>query len=188
MAHPNEISPATVAEWVNNFNNQSPNIFEVFQENEIILSKEIYETLCTQEEYHLRFYMGLEDSSTPKIIAVGAFPEEDEKDVYTDILDEGKIYELYAGNSISLSDAQGYIANWKDKLEDDLFKYAFLIPRTNLVKFFEDDELEEVKIFFGLDTNIKPIMQKPNPASGDPSLNFFHPCPPYCDKNSELYS
>lgn len=184
MSHPNEIPTTTVSQWLSNFNNLSPNIYEIFQDNEIILTKEIFETLCTEEDYYLRFYMGLKNSTTPAIIAVGAYP--DGEDTYTDILDAGLIYELYAATSVSLQAAQGYIANWKDNIEDEYFKYAFLVQRTNLGFFFIDEDLEEVKIFFGFDEEIKPMMQKPNPSATDPVLDRNDPCPPICGNDETL--
>ena len=183
MPHENEIDAKTLAEWLENFNDESPNIFEVFQENEIILTKDIYETLCTDEDYYLRFYMGLTENDTPKIIAVAAAPD---NGVYTDVLEEGQIYEVYTQSSISLETAQGFIDNWKDNSGDDLFKYAFLIPRTNLVKLFETDGLDEIKIYFGLDDEIKAIQQKPSLGSGDPALDRNAPCPPFCGNDSSL--
>ncbi len=190
MAYLNELNQATVNEWLDNFNNISNNIFAPFQ-NDTVMSKQIYEALNNDNQYNIRIYMGLDENNNPKVIALSSYYLElgdYEEEGYTDLIVEDGIWELYSDCIISFSDAKEYIDNWKVNSSDNLFKFGFLIPRPNMVSLFVEENLDQVRLFFGINDaeEIKMMMQKPNAGSGDVVVDFASPCPDRCSKDNRL--
>ena len=188
MAYLNEVNAATVAEWLTNFDNCPNNIYGPFQENEITLTKMVYNALGANNN-HINIYFGLDEKLNQKIIAVGAYTldqfDGEETDGFADILNPEGIFELYSNAIIPLSKARSYISKWKDENKgSDLFKVSFLLPRPNFIKFFIEDQADVVKIFFGMDNaNALKVMQtKPNAGSGAIVINRSYPCPAICPK------
>jgi hypothetical protein len=190
MANLNEINPAVLADWMENFANESENIFQIFQTNSIPFSKEIYLTLSNNNHNNIRLYFGLTDEGIPKIIAVAAYflnSGDNNINGYTDLIVEGKIFELYSNSVINFETAKSYIDNWKQNLNSNLFKFGFLLPRPCLVKLYEEDNLDQIHIYFGIiDREIKLIMQKFNPLSTDVAFDSALPCPSNCSLDTRL--
>lgn len=190
MDYLNQISQVTADLWLQNFENASGNIFEPFQSN-TFLSKKVYDELNNNNMYNIRIYMGLDANSNPKVIAMSSYflhKGDNHMDGYTDMIIEGKIYDLGRNSIITIDQAKEYINNWKVNLNENLFKFGFLIPRPNVVKFFEEDYELSVRLFFGIDENneIKMMMQKSNPGTGDVILNYAHPCPSLCSLDTRM--
>lgn len=188
MNYLNEISLETENEWLDNFNNYPENIFKEFQTNQIILSKKIYDLLSNDLMSNINLYFGISDEGNPKIIAVSAYElEGDDGDEasFADILEANQIFELYSAEAIGIETARNYVSNWVEQnQENPIFIKSNLIPRPNLIKFFIEDNLSQVLIFFGLDSehNLK-VMQK-HPDEGDLVLNHNTSCPSNCPRVS----
>jgi len=191
MAYLNEVDPATVAQWLQNFNNCPNNIYQPFQKNTINLPRKIYDILSNNSVNHINIYFGYDESLNPKIIALGSYMldqlDGEEQEGFVDILDPEKIYELYSASVVPLATAQQYIDKWKQVNEtSSLFKVSFLSPRPNYIQLFLNDQANPVRIFFGMDNNNEPkMMQKdPNAGSGAVVFDKTTPCPPICGKQS----
>jgi hypothetical protein len=194
MTYLNQVETSTVNEWMNNFENQQGNIYKYFQDNEVVLRKEIYDLVSNNNQFHIHMYFGLKADDTPCIIVTGAYQLDDydgpdfnpsEENGYADVLDPNKIVELYSGNVININDAKDYVQNWVETNQNNvLFKKSFLIPRPNMIKFFLEDQVQEVLIFFGLDSNegVKVMERELNSTPNDLVLDKARPCPNMCAK------
>jgi len=182
MNYLNEISLETENEWLDNFNNYPENIFKEFQTNQIILPKAIYNLLSNDLMSNINLYFGINDEGNPKIIAVSAYEldaYDGDEPSFADILEPNQIFELYSGEAIDIETARNYVSNWVEQnQENPIFIKSNLIPHSNLIKFFVEDNLSQVLIFFGLDNENKfKVMQK-HPDEGDLVLNYNKSCPP----------
>jgi len=191
----NEVSSATRALWKRYFIAETGNIFEVFQNNPIIMPKAIYQVLTDNPEHHIRVYFGLDSSNKPKAIAVSSYrtstPNTDLMDFeWNDITTEGKIFELYSAKSIPLKDAQVFIAKWTINENDEFYSKAFLISRSNFRDIFDVQGKDFALLDFGIKKEMKIMTQActstgtpmTNPVFGDDARN----CPPWCGKLSLL--
>lgn len=187
MAYLNEVSAATVTEWLNNFDNYENNIFKPFQDNQILLNRTVYNALSNNNLYHMHIYFGLDNNNNPKLLIVGAYEldsYDSDESGYVDVIGDGLVYELYSGNSISVAQAQTYVDNWVNtNSANGIFIKSALLPRPNFIKFFIEDGEEQVNIFFGLDNNNKLKVMQKEPVSGDLVLNKTFPCPDKCPQN-----
>jgi hypothetical protein len=191
MAYLNEIDQTTAQDWLDNFDNVQNNIYDCFQQN-TVLPKTVYDDLNNNNQYNIRIYFGLDSSSNPKVIALASYylnPADYSEEGFTDLLVDGGIWELYSNTRISVETAIGYIDNWKANESDNLFKFGFLIPRPNCIALFENEELTNVRLFFGVDDNgdIQMMMQKPNGGSSDVIVDRCTPCPTQCSKDETLF-
>lgn len=190
MAFLNEISATTAQTWLTNFANVQENIYLPFQTN-TLLSKKVYEILSNNFMFNIRIYLGLDSENQPKVIAMSTYylnPGDNQTAGFTDLIVEGKIFELYSDNTISISKAKEFINNWKAYQNNNLFKFGFIIPRPNTIKFFDEDKENNVRLFFGVDENneIKMMMQKPGGGSGDVVLDYSHSCPSLCPMDTRM--
>jgi hypothetical protein len=151
----NEISAATRALWQTYFAGENGNLFEVFQRNPIIMSKLVYQRLTSNPDHHIRVYFGLSSTNQPKAIAVSSYPTTT-PDVdlmgyeWTDVTSAGNIFELYSNTSISLKDAQTFIAKWAENEDDEFYVKAFLISRSNFHDIFVTQEKNYALLDFGI--------------------------------------
>lgn len=191
----NEISAATYALWQSYFAGENGNIFEVFQRDPIIMPKAIYQRLTSNPDHHIRIYFGLDSSNKPKAIAVSSYPTATPDvdlmgHVWTDVTSEGSIFELYSKSSVSLKDAQTFIAKWAENEDDEFYVKAFLISRSNFNDIFVTQEKDYALLNFGIRKELKIITQAcaangtpmQSPVYGDDGVQ----CPPYCGKESLL--
>jgi hypothetical protein len=191
----NEVSAATRAVWQKYFADEDGNIFEVFQDNPIIMSKTVFQTLTANPDHHIRIYFGLSSTNQPKAIAVSSYrtatPDVDLMDfIWTDVTTDGRIFELYTNSSISLKDAQTFIAKWAEKEDDEFYVKAFLVSRSNFNDIFVTQGKDYALLDFGIRKELKIITQAcaangtpmQNPVFGDNAVQ----CPPYCGKESLL--
>ncbi len=189
MAYLNEVDQATADAWVQNFENLSGNIFQIFQD-ETLISKTIYDAVSNSNNFNLSLYLGLDDNGNRKMIALGAYylqPGDSSETGYCDVVEEGKVYEVYSNSVVTVEKAREYINNWKNlHLTNPIFKLGFLVPRPNTMKLFVEDGNSHVRFFFGFDGSgdLKMMMQKPNPGTGDVISDYITPCPPICRKFS----
>lgn len=191
----NEVSAATRAVWQKYFADEDGNIFEVFQKNPIIMSKTVYQRLTANPDHHIRIYFGLDSTNHPKAIAVSSYPTATpDVDlmgyVWNDITSDGNIFELYSNKSISLKDAQTFIAKWAENEDDEFYVKAFLISRSNFRDIFDTQGKDYALLDFGIRKELKIFTQAceangipmQNPVYGDVGVQ----CPPYCGKQSLL--
>jgi hypothetical protein len=191
----NEISAAKRALWQTYFANENGNIFEIFQRNPIIMSKFVYQRLTSNPDHHIRVYFGLSSTNQPKAIAVSSYhtatPDVDLMGyVWNDITSDGNIFELYSNSSISLKDAQTFIAKWAENEDDEFYIKAFLISRSNFHDIFVTLAQDYALLDFGIRKELKIITQAcasngiplQNPVFGDNARD----CPPWCGKESLL--
>lgn len=191
MNYLNEIDQTTKEQWLMNFSQASANIYEAFQEI-CFLQKDVYEVLNNHNTYNIRLYMGLDENNKPKVIALSSYYMRSADypiKGYSDLLVEGKIFELVDNEPITLAKAKEYAANWKAKNSTNtLFKTSFHIPRPNVVTFFEELSLNSVKLFFGIDNNggIKMMMQDANPSGYNIVVDKIESCLPDCPEGRRL--
>ncbi len=188
MAHHNEISSNEKLWYDSNFSAYTNNIFEAFKEQEFELTETIYTNLCNNNDYHIRIYMGLDDEDNPKLIAMAADEQsahQHDEIVYNDIFAAGNIYELGANTGIDINDAEDFIANWMNSnTGKELYKRAFLLLRTNLDFLFDDENVNSIKLDFGIEKTVKVMLADASYSAGDPILNRNKPCPDIC---SDIY-
>lgn len=189
MAILNFVDPTTVARWKANFEAEPNNLYDPFVANPILISRTIYNTLCTDTSLHLRLYFGLTNDQTPRIIAVAA-TRLDEADAqeqgYMDLLIPGKIYELFSGQPLSYQTAKSYTTNWEAFGANELWIKGFLIPRPNLIQLFLEAEEDTVEITLGIQKSLSPMFSKEDPQTGDVYYNRSFKCPAYCSPDSQL--
>jgi hypothetical protein len=100
------------------------------------------------------------------------------------------LFELYSNSSISLKDAQTFIAKWAEKEDDEFYVKAFLISRSNFNDIFVTQGKDYALLDFGIRKKVKIITQAcaangtpmQSPVYGEHARN----CPPYCGKESLL--
>ncbi|PLX07676.1 MAG: hypothetical protein C0596_09580 [Marinilabiliales bacterium] len=185
----NEVASATRTTWISNFNAESNNIYDDFNTNEIVLTKTIYEKLMLDYSCHIRIYFGLNASGGTVAIALPAYKldELDSESMdrqWDNIYRDGYIYDLYKESTMTIAEAQSYITNWNANSSDELFLKGFIIPRSNLIDIFENQDQDYCLIDFGLKKEIKLMTQActsggtplANPVVGDKAV----PCPPVC--------
>lgn len=187
----NEVAAATRTQWQANFNAEKNNIYDSFQNKKIVLSKATYEKLKFDFSCHIRIYFGLDAGGGANVIALPAYKldELDSESMdrqWDNIYKEGYIFELYADKEITIAQAKTLITNWNRKSSDELFINGFIIPRSNLIDIFENQNKDFALLDFGLKKEIKLMTQacsstgtpETNPVVGDSIL----PCPPHCPK------
>jgi len=187
MTYNNEVNSSTVSNWLESFNNCSNNIFIPFQNNEIDITQQTFQTLNSNNPDFLNIYFGLDDNSNPKLIIVGSVfingNTEVEENGFSDILSTGMIYELYTNQSITKVLAQQYISNWKlANASSSLFKKSILTPISNYNNLFNNLQADPVRIFLGMDKVCELIVMQKDPNAGDGAivLNTSFPCPSAC--------
>jgi hypothetical protein len=146
------------------------------------LSKTIYDLLSNDLMSHINIYFGISDKGNPKIIAVSAFEldsYDSDEPSFADILEPNQIFEIYSGEAIEIETARNYVSNWiEQNHENPIFIKSNLIPHSNLIKFFVEDNLSQVLIFFGLDTENKLKVMLKHTDEGSIVLNHNHNIPP----------
>ncbi len=190
MAFINHIEPVLVNNWIDNFENLSNNIFSPFQDNEILLPKTTYQQITNNGAYNVRIYLGIGSENSPKVLALGTYfvaNGDSEVEGYVDIVGDGKIYEVYGNSAIDVNLAKGYINNWKSYSGSDLFKIGYLIPKPTMMKFFEEDGIEYLRLFFGYDGNeVKLLAKDPMDIANNIVMDKSKSCPIYCDLSLRL--
>lgn len=197
MAHSrNEITPQLRTIWQNNFNDERDNIFAPFQNTPIVLTRQMYEDLCLRFNSNIRIYFGKDNAGSPKLIAVAALrinelDSENLELAWDDVAGPDSLFELYSGNSITISNANSWISNWtNDHANDELFVKSFLLPRTNFINIFETRRASYALIDFGLKKEITVMTQVCDvnglPDSNPIVNNRSFPCPPFCNKFSPI--
>ncbi len=189
MAYLNEVLAATVAEWLENFDDCPNNIFDPFQDNAIDFSLQAYEALSAENLNHINIYFGLDSNKNPKMIAVGSYLldhyDGEETSGFADVLDPNKIYELYSDTVITKALAVQYAEKWEtENSGSSLFKKSFLLPRPNFIKLFIEDQADPVRIFFGMDEGpeLKVMEKDPNGGTGTIVVNSGYACPYDCPR------
>jgi len=186
MAYLNEVDAATLASWLSNFDNCPNNIYKPYQDNPINFSRYAYDLLCQNNSNHVNIYFGIDDSNYLVLIAVGSYLldnfDGEETSGYADILEPGKIIELYSNAPITKSQAIKYIDKWATQnSQSRLFKKSYLLPRPNFIKLFLEDQASIVRIFFGMEADELKVMQKnPGDGSGAVAFNRAFACPYDC--------
>ncbi len=185
----NEVPSAVRATWLANFDAEKNNIFAAFQSTKIVLSRTIYQALMFDFSCHIRIYFGVTDNGLPKIIAVPSY-QLDESDIETgekawdNIYRADCIYDLYENRVATIQEAKNWTANWNTRSANELFVSSFLIPRSNMIDIFENQNRDYALFDFGIKKEIKIMTQAcslsgtkdQNPVVGDNGL----PCPPNC--------
>ncbi len=189
MQHVNVIDPVTVDRWKSNFDAEQDNLYLPFSQQSILLSREVYDQLCTDTSLYIRFYFGLDDDGLGKIIAVPAYqlsPVDAHETGYMDLLIPGRIFELYSGESITFEIAKGYVMNWEAYQAHELWTKGFLIPRPNLLHLFLEQEEPTVEISLGVKKEISPMVSQVGTEPGRVFLNDLTSCQLYCPPDSRL--
>jgi hypothetical protein len=185
----NSIDPITVNRWKANFEDEQSNLYTLFAANPILITRTIYEALCTDSSLHIRLYFGLTNDQIPRMIAVAAtkLEEADAQETgYMDLLIPGNIYELYSGQPLSYQTAKTYTTNWEAYQANELWIKGFLIPRPNLIQLFLEAEEDTVEITLGIQKALSPMCSKEDPQTGDVYYDRSFKCPTYCSPDSRL--
>lgn len=187
----NELTAAQRSNLRANFADENGNIFEAFQRNPIVLTKAIYQSLSFNSMCHIRIYFGEDDSLNPKVIAVPAYKlneidTPDMENLWDDIYDKDKIYELYSGTVVSITSAKRWIANWAKKSSNELWIKAVIFPRPNFIEIFINQDRDYALLDFGIKKEVT-VMSQACAANGAPDQvpivnDFARPCPPFCNK------
>jgi hypothetical protein len=183
MSQLNSIDPVTVDRWKSNFAAEQNNLYLPFTQSPIMLSRLIYDQLCTDLSLYVRFYFGLDSEGAGKVIAVPAYrlaPEDAHETGFVDLLIPGRIFELYSGESITFETAKGYVLNWEAYQAHELWMKGFLIPRPNLLHLFLEQGETNVEITLGLKREISPMVSKIDPQQDKLYYNRLGACPINC--------
>ncbi len=97
-------------------------------------------------------------------------------------------------NTVSLEKAQTWVAAWGEKSNIDI--KAFLIPEIDITQVLNEDGVENVRAYLGIDENGTPKMMVVgvdkngqdmiNDDQGFYIYDFTRPCPQTCDFTSPL--
>jgi hypothetical protein len=189
MSTLNLLDPITVTRWKTNFAAEQNNPYLPFVQQPLLLDRATYDEICTDLSLYVRFYFGLANDGTAKMIAVPAYKLEavDAHETgYADLLVPGKIFELYSALPVSFETAKTYTLNWEAYQAHELWVKGFLIPRPNLLHLFLEAEEEAIEITLGIKKAIAPMISKENPQPGDVYSNRVTFCPPYCTPETSL--
>lgn len=197
MLHRDELDNATLNFWTNNFANEprENNIYQKFQDLQIRMNPEAFSELSNNETTHIRIYMGLDPNNNAKLLAVPAYSLDATESLtisYADLFPGNKVYDLGSAEWIDVDKAKDCTQRWYDNNKtNELYKTAFLFPRADFIQLFERDQCEFVKLDFGLEKQVKPMVSGINPHNQNTGeetgvYDFACPCPPVCDKYSSI--
>ena len=185
----NLLDPITVTRWKANFTSEQNNPNLPFVQQPILLDRATYDEICTDLSLYVRFYFGLANDGTARMIAVPAYKLEaaDAHETgYADLLIPGKIFELFSAQPVSFETAKTYTLNWEAFQAHELWVKGFLIPRPNLLHLFLEAEEEAIEITLGVKKTIGPMISKENPQPADVYLDRLANCPHNCSPDSML--
>lgn len=201
-----EIPKQQAKNWRRNFEEEKNLTFSLIV-NPIILRKETYKTLVSEDENRIRIYLGLEEQMQDGkhvlcAFAVSAFLM-GSGDVYADyetpVFKLGKVNENFSKKTRVVIESIRRFRKWRlGELDAEnelapfrqyIYPNAYLLTKFELHEIFNNQNMAEAQIDFGIsktmDVMIYPSVVENRSADDDSEVfNYGGLCPPICDERS----
>jgi len=201
-----EIPKQQAKNWRRSFEEEKNLTFSL-KVNPIILHKETYKTLVSEDENRIRIYLGLEEQMQEGKYVLCAFAVSaflmGSGDVYADyetpVFKLGKVNENFSKKTKVVIESIRRYRKWRlGELDAEnelapfrqyIYPNAYLLTKFELHEIFNNQNMAEAQIDFGIsktmDVMIYPSVVEKRSADDDSEVfNYGGLCPPICDERS----